>query len=796
MSKSPKSLKPELLAPAGTIDAFFGAIEEGADAVYVGMPRFNARLRARNFSLDELARLIAHARSIGRKVYVTLNTLILETELAELVDNLDQLRRLAPDAVIIQDFGLMKLVRELAPDLPLHGSTQMSLHNLDGVLQAEKMGLERAILARECTLEEIQFIQKHTSMELETFIHGALCYSVSGQCNASAWLHGKSANRGRCLQPCRRLYETEQGKASLFAPLDLATAPILFQLIAAGIRSFKIEGRLKPAEAIAQTVGAYRLLIDAYPNSSKEVVEEARKRLDLALGRKPCTGFYLSPRPKDALTTTGTTQSGRFLGRILEGGESRFEIQSREIVKVGDRLNVERGRHEAPRSFTVKELHAGDLAVRRSRPKERITVACPFPVETGWGVMKQIDADAVTDEAKKHDEKKWPKATAHSRLAVAVSIACSLDGALLLEGETAGGKIREEHWPQYQGECSRKAIAEMLAQPSEAFSICLKPRLAKDFPESLPVSVEEILSLRERCLHKVDRLLEGQKKRLRDKVSRPLKGKPAKKAPATWVRLRRRKEAADFLNRSNQEWLLLPLFEMVEKQSGLWTLRREFKDNRLAERARDRLYLELPSLYFGGEEAREAIRNALALCHEEGLRHFAVSNPAHLQLLRAYKGLTLLATEDFHVLNRETVHWLEGQGVSRFVYALEGDLANLKALCRGVEPEKLAVMVHGRPALFRSRQPAPEGLNRAVPAQGVREEVFIEKREGLTWVLPRKILYLGHLRKDLEKLGLGGLLYDFSHEEARLDNLRKLQSRKSNPDAFKESVFNMERGLE
>ncbi|MDP2104864.1 MAG: peptidase U32 family protein, partial [Desulfobulbaceae bacterium] len=254
----------ELLAPAGSVESFFAAIEAGADAVYCGLKDFSARAKAKNFTIDEMERLAAYAHQEGKQLYVALNTLIKETELPKLIDTLTALAAIPVDALIIQDLGLWRLARTFFPELPLHASTQLTIHNAAGVKMLERMGFSRAVLARELSLTEISAIRGQTSMELEHFVHGALCYSISGHCLFSSYTSGNSGNRGRCGQPCRRRYSAQGKTGFYFSTSDLSAIALAPKLATAGVMSFKIEGRMKNAEYVSTVVTAYRKVLDAH----------------------------------------------------------------------------------------------------------------------------------------------------------------------------------------------------------------------------------------------------------------------------------------------------------------------------------------------------------------------------------------------------------------------------------------------------------------------------------------------------------------------------------------------------
>ena len=253
----------ELLAPAGSFDTALSAFGYGADAVYLGLDAFSARAQAVNFSADELKDIIAVARARGRKVYVTFNTLLTDAELPAAVDKLAILEELAPDALIVQDLGVARLVRRQFPSLALHASTQLVAHNLEGVLALKELGFTRTVLARELPIEDIRSITRRCGCEIEVFVHGALCYSLSGLCLFSAMERRRSGNRGRCAYCCRLAYSDAEGRRCLpFSMKDLRLDDRLDALREAGVASLKIEGRMKSPLYVASVVKRYRELLD------------------------------------------------------------------------------------------------------------------------------------------------------------------------------------------------------------------------------------------------------------------------------------------------------------------------------------------------------------------------------------------------------------------------------------------------------------------------------------------------------------------------------------------------------
>ena len=270
----------ELLAPAGSFETALSAFESGADAVYLGLDAFSARAQAVNFSMGELSELMTYARAKGRKVYVTFNTLLTDSELEDAVERLAVLEQISPDALIVQDVGVARVVRRYFPSLPIHASTQLVAHNLEGVLALKELGFSRVVLARELPIEEIRSIAKRCGCEIEVFVHGALCYSVSGLCLFSAMEKRRSGNRGRCAYCCRLAYSDAQGSRSLpFSMKDLRLDDRIDALREAGVASLKIEGRMKSSLYVASVVKRYREILDGVaPGTTREDLEAVFSR--------------------------------------------------------------------------------------------------------------------------------------------------------------------------------------------------------------------------------------------------------------------------------------------------------------------------------------------------------------------------------------------------------------------------------------------------------------------------------------------------------------------------------------
>ena len=331
---------PELLAPAGNAETAVAAYEAGADAVYCGLGKFKARERAENFTPETLGKVLEFAHSKGRKLYLTLNTLIKENELPQVVEYLGELVKLSPDALIVQDLGVVQLVKKYFPELVLHGSTQMGIHNSAGVAAAAQMGLQRVILERQITLEELRRIAAVSPVELEVFVHGSLCCSLSGRCLLSSFMGGWSGNRGKCKQPCRRAWQTAAGEEFALSPKDLYGLDLIPEFAETGIASLKIEGRLRSPDYVWKTVRAYRMMLDALPGCSAEVRADAEQLLRSTATRNPSQGFYFARDWKKLLDTKRIGAFGTVAAQVEKVTSRGLVVSTVNRLHLGDRLRL------------------------------------------------------------------------------------------------------------------------------------------------------------------------------------------------------------------------------------------------------------------------------------------------------------------------------------------------------------------------------------------------------------------------------------------------------------------------
>lgn len=336
--------KIELLAPAGGMEQVKAAVENGADAIYIGGRKFNARMNASNFTIEEMEEALRYAKSRDVKIFVAINILMKDEELMEAVDYIAQLYEIGIDAVILQDLGLAALVRKYVPDMEMHFSTQGSIYNRSGVKNALKLGFKRVVLAREMSLAEIK--ETTDLCDIEVFIHGAMCMCYSGQCQMSRMMGGRSGNRGSCAQPCRLPYEDDKGnKSFILSPKDMCTIDNIGELIDAGVMSLKIEGRMKSPEYVATVVAIYRKYIDLYyKNGTYQVSQQDRQELAQIYNRGGFTSGYLNGNPGQKLLSGNLSKhQGIFAGTVVKNRDHdlvEVQLEPGITIENGDAIEI------------------------------------------------------------------------------------------------------------------------------------------------------------------------------------------------------------------------------------------------------------------------------------------------------------------------------------------------------------------------------------------------------------------------------------------------------------------------
>ena len=375
----------DLLSPVGSFECLKAAVQNGANSVYFGANLFSARAYASNFDLEDLEKAIIYAKTRGVKTNLTLNTLVTDTEFNDAFELAKKAYEFGIDAIIVQDLGLAKQLIKSFPDLDIHASTQMTAHNLQGVLELQELGFKRVVLSRELSLQEIEYICKNSNVEIECFVHGALCVSYSGQCLFSSMVGGRSGNRGKCAQPCRLPYklienDTEIDKGHLLSTRDLCGLDFIPDLINAGVTCLKIEGRMKSSEYVATVTRIYRKYIDLAEKLISEnsidlykIDDIDRKNLLQVFNRGMSSSGHLTTEPnKNLVFKDKPNNMGLFLGKVQKYNKNKgyITVKLQESIEVGDTISLEK----ETGSYNVSELMDKNRNIKSTSIGQTVTI--------------------------------------------------------------------------------------------------------------------------------------------------------------------------------------------------------------------------------------------------------------------------------------------------------------------------------------------------------------------------------------------------------------------------------------
>ncbi|MDV4150644.1 U32 family peptidase [Clostridium sp. AL.422] len=416
----------EILAPAGSMESLIAAMNKGADAVYLGGNKFSARAYASNFDNDNMIKAIDYAHSYGAKVYVTLNTILKENEIEEAVRYVGFLYEIGVDAIILQDLGLFKRVKEDYPDFEIHASTQMTIHNGEGALFFKDKGFHRIVLSRELSLDEIKYISKDLGIETEIFVHGALCVSYSGQCLMSSMIGGRSGNRGRCAQPCRMEYtlkgeDSGEKKAYLLSPKDTCTLDSIKDIIESGTYSLKIEGRMKRPEYVAGVVDNYKKAVEKELYKTEYNVAKGKRDLLQLFNRGGFSTAYLHKNlGKDMMSFKHPRNTGLPLGRIEKNGE----ILLKENISLGD------GFRFRDTGYNINKIIKDGKEVKEANRGEKVKIF-PNAYKSGDEIFKSSDKalfDSLEDSLKPYNRKINLKAKLSFKVSEPIKLTINYEG--------------------------------------------------------------------------------------------------------------------------------------------------------------------------------------------------------------------------------------------------------------------------------------------------------------------------------------------------------------------------------
>ncbi len=832
MKGKPTQSAVELLAPAGEPDAGYAAIHYGADAIYLGLPRFSARAEATNFSFDDLGAITAyaHARAPRRRVYVTLNTVVMDGELPDAVELLARAAACGVDAVIVQDFGVARIVRAHFPELRLHASTQMAIHSLAGAQAAAELGFDRVTLARELTAAEVGGIASGAGIETEAFIHGALCYSYSGLCLFSSLTRGQSGNRGRCKYPCRDRCRTEEPARDgfPFSMKDMALRAGAAVLRDAGVSSLKIEGRMKSPLYVATVVDYYRRLLDGRLTEAAALEAEADMRTVFA---RPWTRLYLDgPRGDRVIDAETVGHRGAEIGRVervtgrLDFAAVRFRTSRR--LEVHDGIQIDIPGQDRPFGFPVDELRLAEE--RGDRAGRRVFVApAGSMVEVGLPAeYPRIPSHAAVYCSSSQDVKNRygfdrPKpGLFRARIGVGVTVRVE-PGTLRAEAvipdtpASPGGGRSEAAVEGTFGPAADVGKTESAARAAFAKtgdSACAVESVACVNPDGLFAPMSLLNELRRRLIADTERVAGTA---IRERIARIAEavhahaGRAASAEPAAagasgerWIL---KVDRAAFLDALEPEdWAAASeVIVDVAREPGerLEAALRRAADARGAEAVR----LALPILMRERPEAEMATR--IERLVDQGWTRWQVSSLAGLRLLRSRGGLQVTADWPLYVLNGAAADELLGLGVTRFTLSPEDGRENM-AMLLGAFGEAAEVLAYQDVPLFQSASCLRVSISGACPGRaacdggeaapmrlGSAASVLAISDECRTVVIGERPYVLAGRLGDLRAMGARVFRADFVWRPYEAQEVCELWRRVRAGQAVAGTVGNFDRGL-
>lgn len=633
--------KAELLAPAGDIEAAYAALYYGADALYLGLKSFSARATATNLDEDQLNEITAYAHHIKRKVYVTINTVLQQNELPDLIKSLDLCSKCRVDAIILQDLGVANLIKTQYPELEMHASTQMAVHNKEGALFLKNLGFSRVVLARELTLDEINKIAAIDGLETEVFIHGALCYSYSGICQFSALEYAKSANRGKCLYPCRSCFQAEGEGKHIFSMKDMALEGDILKLKAT---SLKIEGRKKTALYVAAVTDYYRKILDGQkPSQSKaENIKQIFSR--------PWCKFHVEGKNKNIVDPDFVGHRGLKIGKIENIVKGKLVFTSTHNIGRFNGLQIDVWSQEKPFGFSVQNMKQNGKNVVMAQKNMPLEVELPrgYPVlEKGMDIYL-----ASSSEVKgAYDYKKPKPKEFQNKINIDVTVEV-FENKLVAKSAGTSFEVQGKFDLAQNVEKVEDAFLKSFQKTGDTIFELKNFKLQN--PRLLFVPVSTINDLRRGLYEKIAPSFKHGKL--------PVLPQPIKNNSKKWIVKTDHLDVLDELdlNRFNE------IIYLINDKPDF---------NRLLQLPFEKLRIALPPVCRNTQNLKQTIQKLLDL----GYLKWEVSNYWGLQVIDAKKYDVSLGPF-LYMLNTEAMLMAQDIGASRVSFAMEDVLENMKKL--------------------------------------------------------------------------------------------------------------------
>ncbi len=731
----------ELLAPAGNIEALDAAIGEGADAVYMGLKSFNARLRSSNFAWNQAEAAVQTVHRLGKKIYITVNTVCEENETERLYRFLSYLDRIHPDGLIVQDFGVVRMCQEFFPNLELHASTQMNVESAEAANLLCRQGLSRVVVARELGLEEIRDIKAKTKAEIEMFVHGALCVSESGLCLFSSYLGGKSANRGMCTQACRRYYTAEVSggyeQGYYFSPCDMQLIDHIPELMQIGVDSFKIEGRMKSAEYVGAVTAAYRYVMDHWESDRKGAIAEGKRILSTDFARSKTDYWYGFKEVKEGVDNAGAKilnpnqagGTGIYLGKVVELRAATDEEKKQILVTAKRTVNGD-GNNSRKNAEEDKKLTDVQMALIRGGSYD------PDPGDS-IRLHKKDDSGRVSHKVR------IVKTEASGTRWIDIPTGFTRQDEVYLLQTKSMSKRYKRIITEDLSKFRRQPGAERL--PILDLTAARKDEL-KWFPEGLYIAVSTIADA-----HIVQ-------------TAHPVR---------VIVELNSETEY-DFMNKDRPEKPILPYPKKM-------------------------VMISLDP--FVPEGKVEALRETLDKLIEKGYTAFVVNNLAHINMLRGKK-VNMVAGPFLYTFNKWAVSFLENENIMALQMPYENSEFNLEnTFATAAERERVLLPVFAYPTLFRMRFKLPKDYDFTYFGDKENMGFKVNSTPDGSFVMPEMPFSLVDKMDSLKTKGWKRQLVDFTKTKVRKNDIRDIISLSQSHDPvegatrfnWKDGFYNPER---
>ena len=682
--------KVELLSPAGDLECLKVAVQNGANAVYFGAEQFNARINSRNFGKQELIEAIEYAKLRGVKTHLTLNILIKNNEFEDAIKLVEFAYNSGIDAVIIQDLGLAKKVIELFPDLEVHSSTQMTTYNLDGVNKIKDLGFSRCVLARELSIKEIENICKNTDIDIEVFIHGALCICYSGQCLMSSMIGGRSGNRGKCAGTCRLPYTLlkdgkEQARGYLLSSKDVCTLDIIPELIKAGVKSFKIEGRMKSPEYVGIVTSIYRKYIDlAESNKEYKVDEEDREKLMQIFNRGGfSTGYLKGKLGRDMMYTKRPNHIGIPVGEVIgyNSNKGHVKVKLTKELNLGDSIAINES------SCKISELMQGNNNIKSANATQIVTVGrIKGKIKNGDKIYKTV-SDKLNKDIIQFSSKENIKRPLEATIYLKENEQLKLKIKDLWSGleitKTEDSIVTKAD----NNGISKERIQEQLSKTGNtAFEI---KQIKIDMDDNILVPISSLNNIRRNAIQELEtKLIESFKRNNKVELEKEneINSKRSSDVKVSLV-LNNIKDEIKYSELTDLDNVYIPFRFFLSNKEKVNEICKKFDT-----------YVLLPAITKSNYE--KLIENNLKDILNMNIKGIVISNLSHLKILEKYeemKDLDIIANYTLNIANNNTIKELAKFKISKYIVSPESDKETIKNLNGNISKETI---VYGRTLLM------------------------------------------------------------------------------------------------